>query len=81
MGVWEGVAMDSLQFYPGPQFPTLRRPVGGPTPKRPYNRFKGGPPTGQVACGCLLLFWTPDAVRLCHPRGDVAWTCDGMQKV
>jgi hypothetical protein len=29
MGVWRGVAMDSLKFYPGPPYPTLRHPAGG----------------------------------------------------
>jgi hypothetical protein len=33
--------------------------------KRPYSCFRGGPPTEQAACGHLLSFWTPQAVRLC----------------
>jgi hypothetical protein len=27
MGVWQGVAMDSLKFHPGPPYPTLLRPA------------------------------------------------------
>jgi hypothetical protein len=30
MGAWQGVAMDSLKFHPGPPCPTLLRPAGGP---------------------------------------------------
>jgi len=44
MGVWQGVAMGSLKFYPGLPRPTLLCPEGGPPPKRPYGRFMGGPP-------------------------------------
>jgi hypothetical protein len=51
MGVWQGVAMDSLKFHPGPPFPTLLCPVGGP-------------PTRRAACGRFLLPWTPHAERL-----------------
>jgi hypothetical protein len=64
MGVWQGVAMDSRQFYQGPPCLTLLCPVGGPSLKRPYSRFRGGLPAGQVACGSLLLIWTSYAVRL-----------------
>jgi hypothetical protein len=53
MGVWQGVAMNSLQFHSGPPCSTLLRPTGGPPLKRPYSRFSGGPP-----------LWTPHAVRL-----------------
>jgi hypothetical protein len=45
MGVWQGVAMDSLKFHSGPLCPTLLCPAVGPPHKRPYSRFKGGPPT------------------------------------
>jgi hypothetical protein len=63
MGVWQGVAMDSLHFYSGPPCPTLR-PADGPALKRPYGRFKGGPPARRAARGRLLPPWTPHAVRL-----------------
>jgi hypothetical protein len=33
--------------------------------KRPYGRFRGGPPAGRPACGCLLPFWTPHFKHLC----------------
>jgi hypothetical protein len=31
MGVWQGVAMDSLKYYSGPPCPTLLRPFEHPT--------------------------------------------------
>jgi hypothetical protein len=64
MGVWQGVAMDSLKFHPGPPWPTLLRSAGGPPLKRHHGHLSGGPPAGRLACGCLLPFWTPHAVRL-----------------
>jgi hypothetical protein len=64
MGVWQGVATDSLKYHPGPPSLTLLRPAVEPPLKRPFGRFRGGPPTGWVACGCLLPFWTPHVVRL-----------------
>jgi hypothetical protein len=54
MGVWQGVAMDSLGFHPGPSFPTLLRPADGLPPKRPYSCFRGSLPTGWAAYGRLL---------------------------
>jgi hypothetical protein len=36
MGVWQGLAMDTLKFHPGPPCPS-------PCPlKRPYSRFRDG---------------------------------------
>jgi hypothetical protein len=73
VGVWQGVAMDSLKFHPGPPCPTLLRPAGGPPPKRPYSRFGGGPPAERAACGHLLPPWIPLPVRACcldgRPQG------------
>jgi hypothetical protein len=65
MGVWQGVAMDSLMFHTGPPCHNLLRPVEEPPLKRPYDRFKDGPPAEQAAYGRLLPAWTPHAVRLC----------------
>jgi hypothetical protein len=48
--------MDSLEFHPGLPCPTLQRPAGGPTLKRP--------PAGRAPCGRLLPLWTPRTVRL-----------------
>jgi hypothetical protein len=62
--VWQGVAMDSLKFHPGPACPTLLRPAG---------RFGGGPPAGLVACGRLLPFWKPYAY-------DYDWRHSGFEK-
>jgi hypothetical protein len=56
MGVWQGVAMNSLKFHPSLPYPTLLHPAGGPPLKRPYDSFKGGPPLGQTACGRLQPF-------------------------
>jgi hypothetical protein len=39
IGVWEGVAMDSLKFHLGLPCPTLLSPTGGPLPKRPYSHL------------------------------------------
>jgi hypothetical protein len=64
MGVWQGVAMDSPKFHPGPPCPTLLRPAGGPLLKRYNGRFRGGQPTRQAACGRLLPLWSPHALRL-----------------
>jgi hypothetical protein len=63
-GVWQGVAMDSLKFHPGPLCPTLLCPVGEESLKQPYGRFRGDPPARWAVCGCLLPFWIPLAVRL-----------------
>lgn len=46
MAVWQGVTMDFLKFHPGPPWPILLSPVGGPSLKRPYDHFRGGPPAG-----------------------------------
>jgi hypothetical protein len=53
MGVWQGVAMDSIEFHPGPPCPTL------------LCRFRGGPRAWRAACCRLLPLWTPHAVGLC----------------
>jgi hypothetical protein len=58
MGVWQGVDMDSLKFHLGPPCPTCLRPVGRPLLKRPYGRFRGGPPVGWAAGGRVLPLWT-----------------------
>jgi hypothetical protein len=44
MGIWQGVAMDSLKFYPGPPCPTLLRSAGTPALKQPYGHFRDGLP-------------------------------------
>jgi hypothetical protein len=53
MGVWQGVVMDSLKYYPGPHCPTLLRPAGGPPHKRRsavwgVARLQGGRPAAVV---------------------------------
>jgi hypothetical protein len=47
---------------PGPAMLYPSTPCGWVTP---YSRFRGGPPTGWVACGHLLPPWIPHAVRQC----------------
>jgi hypothetical protein len=54
MGIWQGVAMDSLRFNPGPPCHTFLRSVGRPLMKRPYDCFRLGPPAGRTACRRLL---------------------------
>jgi hypothetical protein len=53
MGVWQGVAIEALQFHLVPLMPL----------KWPSGCFRGGLPTGWVARSQLLLLWTPHAVR------------------
>jgi hypothetical protein len=65
MGVWQGVAMVSLKFHPGPPCPTYLCPAGGLPLKRPYRYFRGGQPKGRAACSNYLPFLTPHAVRPC----------------
>jgi hypothetical protein len=51
MGVWKGVGMDFLKFYPGPPCPTLLCHVGRPHPQggRPAAIFyPSGHPTPYV---------------------------------
>jgi hypothetical protein len=67
MGVWEGVAMDSLKYHLGLPCPTFLCSVGGPPLKRPYGHFRGHLYTGWAPCGRLLPIWTPHAVRLWPP--------------
>jgi hypothetical protein len=43
MGVWRGVAMDSLKFHLGLPCLTFLRPAGRPALKRPYGHFWGSP--------------------------------------
>jgi hypothetical protein len=69
--VWQGVAMNSLKVYLGPQYLTLLRPAGGLPLKWPYGRIRGGSPTGRAACDRLLYpFGHPTlyayALALCH---------------
>jgi hypothetical protein len=54
--------MDSLKFHPGPPCLTLLCPAGGPPPKWPYSRLRGGLPAGRVACSRLLSPWTHHTV-------------------
>jgi hypothetical protein len=64
MSIWQGVAMDSLQFHLGLPCPSFLRPVVGPPLKLPYIHFRDGPPAWRAACGRILPLWTPHAVRL-----------------
>jgi hypothetical protein len=64
MGVWEGVAMDSLEYHPGLPCLTLLRSAGGPPSKLSHRRFCGGPLAGQAAFSRLLPFWTPHTALL-----------------
>jgi hypothetical protein len=46
MGVWQGVAMDSLKFYPGLLGPALLSPAGEP----PWGGLPAGKPAGLQLC-------------------------------
>jgi hypothetical protein len=69
--------MDSLKFHPGPPCPTLLHPVGGPPLKRPYGRFRGGPPARWAACSHILPLGYPvpyayaEKSRLLRPQCDL----------
>jgi hypothetical protein len=65
MRVREGVAIDSLKFHLGLQYPTPLYFVGGPRLKPPYRHFRRGPPAKWAACSRILPLWTPHAIRLC----------------
>jgi hypothetical protein len=67
MGVWQGMAMDSLKFHLGRPCPTLLCPDGGSPLTQPYVGFRGGLPRGQEACSPLLPLGhrTPYAYDLC----------------
>jgi hypothetical protein len=51
MGVWQGVATDSLMFCLGLPCPSLLRPVSWPPTKWLYSCFRGSPP----ASPCLRI--------------------------
>jgi hypothetical protein len=69
IGVWQGVAMNSLKFHLGPPCPTLLCPAGGSPLKWPYGRFRGGPPEDGRPVAVFYPFGHPtpyayDAVRI-----------------
>jgi hypothetical protein len=43
MSVWQGVAMDSLKFHPGPPMPYPSTPCGEATPETALQPFQGWP--------------------------------------
>jgi hypothetical protein len=59
IGVWQGVAMDSLKFHPGPPCHTLQLAAGGPPLKRPYSRFRGACPQGGRPAAIFYRFGHP----------------------
>jgi hypothetical protein len=66
MGVWQGVAIDSLKFHPGLPCLTFLLPMGLMA-LQPYSRFRSDPLIGVAspqACGRLQPFWTPHGVHL-----------------
>jgi hypothetical protein len=80
MGVWQGVAMDSLKFHLSTPSPTLLCPEGGPPLKRPYRRFGDGPPQSCLWLSPVpldtprhtpmipVLFSTPTNDPFCSPK-------------
>jgi hypothetical protein len=65
VGEWQGVAMDYLKFHLGLACPIHLSPAGGPPLKRPYSRFRGGPPAevagtqGRLPAAISTLLDTP----------------------
>jgi hypothetical protein len=57
MGVWQGVAMDSLKYHSDPPCHTLPRPAGGSPLKRPYSRFRVGGLRSSSSPHAIRLWW------------------------
>jgi hypothetical protein len=64
MGVWQGLAMDSLTFHPSPPCLALQHSAGRAPLKRPYGHFKSGSPVVWATCSHHLPLWTTHAVCL-----------------
>jgi hypothetical protein len=71
MGVWQGVAMDSIKFHPGLPCPILLRPAGGSPLNRPYGCFWGGPPAERAAVFYPFGHPTPYVYGSWNPPSDV----------
>jgi hypothetical protein len=65
MGVRHGGGRGLPRVSPGPAMPDPSMPCGRPPLKRPYGRFRGGPPARRAAWGRLLSPWIPHAARFC----------------
>jgi hypothetical protein len=50
IGVWQGVAMDSLNYHSCPPCLNLLCPVAGLPLQRTYGRFRDGPASGRAPC-------------------------------
>jgi hypothetical protein len=64
MGIWKGVAMDSLKSNLCSPYPTFLYPAGAPPLKRPYSHFRVGPRTGWAGCHRIVPLWIPNAISL-----------------
>jgi len=64
IGVWEGVAMDSLKYRQGPPCPTPLRSAGGPPLTWLFSHLQGAAYAWRAACSMLLSFCTLHGVRL-----------------
>jgi hypothetical protein len=49
MGVWQGVAIDSLKYHQSPPCPIFLCPAGRPSLERTYSCSTGGSPAGRAA--------------------------------
>jgi hypothetical protein len=76
MGVWQGVAMDSLKFHLGPPCPTILCPVDGPPLKCSYGRLKGGP---LAECVAVYPFGHPTPYA--YDRESLGRRDDGKMKM
>jgi hypothetical protein len=68
MGVWQGVAMDSLKFHPGPPCPTLLRPAGGLRPSASPLDTSLRPPMALSSAPGVASSVTPTSRRLLMVR-------------
>jgi hypothetical protein len=59
MGVWQGVAKDSLKYSPGLPCPTLLHPVSEPPLKRPYGHLRVVHPQGRRPAAVFYPFGHP----------------------
>jgi hypothetical protein len=61
IGVWQGVAMDSLKLHLGPPHPTPLCPAGRSPLKQSLGRFRGA--LGEGGFGDMVAGHQPQRVR------------------
>jgi hypothetical protein len=69
MGVWQGMAMDSLEYWgAGHSLPLFA--LRAATLQMALHLFDGWLPPEQAACGHLLLPWTAPTIRLRNQKDE-----------